>query len=821
MAESVINRHFPSQVVSDLEKISYDYGVKVAKAIQHEWFTGSHGGNSRFSSNISKFHKLRLYSRGEQSIQKYKDELSINGDLSYLNLDWTPVPIISKFVDIVVNGIAERLYDVKAYSQDPFGVDKRTQYMENISKDMKLKEFNDYAIEKFGLDMYNSDVRKLPGTEEELSLHMQLTYKQAVELANEQAIATLMQGNKYELIKKRFYHDMTVLGMGAVKTSFNTSEGVKIDYVDPVNLVYSYTESPYFEDIYYVGEVKSIPINELVKEFPFLKHEDLESIVKSSSGTYANYYGKSSPSESDNNKVDILYFNYKTYMNEVYKMKKTGSGSEKPIEKDDNFNPPQGKEGEYEKVARSLECLFEGAYILGANKLLKWERANNMMRPKSDYTKVKMNYSMCAPRMYEGRIESLVGRITGFADMIQITHLKIQQVLSRMTPDGVYLDIDGLAEVDLGNGTNYNPQEALNMFFQTGSIIGRSFTQDGDGNPGKIPIQEIQSGNGQKIQSLIGTYNYYLQMIRDVTGLNEATDGSTPDSRSLVGVQKMAAANSNTATRHILQAGLFLTGDVAEQLSLRISDILEYSPTRDAFVQSIGAHNVATLKEMTELHLYDFGIFIELEPDEEEKSMLENNIQTALAQQSIELEDAIDLRMIKNVKLANQMLRLRRVKKGQLDQERQLEQTEAQGRAQAEAATASAEAETKKNNAMLETQMKLESLKTEGKSQILSQEAEIKRQLLEQEFGYDMQLKQLELQQSQTANTASEDRKDQRIQLQASQQSKLANRKNSQQSKLLDRRSSQQSELIDQKTNKKPPKNFESDGFDLGAFKPR
>ena len=171
-----------------------------------------------------------------------------------------------------------------------------------------------------------------------------------------------------------------------------------------------------------------------------------------------------------------------------------------------------------------------------------------------------MNYYIVAPRMYKGRIESLVRRITGFADMIQLTHLKLQQVLVTLVPDGVYLDADGLAEVDLGNGTNYNPQEALNMFFQTGSIIGRSLTAEGDMNPGKVPIQEISSGSGgQKLASLINTYNYYLQMIRDVTGLNEARDGSTPDKNALVGVQKIAAANSNTATRHILQSGLFLT----------------------------------------------------------------------------------------------------------------------------------------------------------------------------------------------------------------------------------------------------------------------
>ena len=803
MAESVIKSYFPSQVVSDAEKLSYEYGLKVAKAIEHEWFDEDQKIH-RYIQNQNDFHNLRLYARGEQHIQKYKDELSINGDLSYLNLDWKPVPIIPKFVDIVVNGIAERTYDIKAYSQDPYGVSKRTEYMESILKDMRTKDFNDQVQNEIGVNLYETDRTKLPDSEEELALHMQLTYKQNVELAEEQALAVLMNGNNYELIRKRFYYDLTVLGIGAVKTNFNTSEGVTIDYVDPADLVYSYTESPYFDDIYYVGEVKEIPVNELAKQFPHLSNEELDEISRTQ-GVSRNRNNRRR--DSDKNKIQVLYFNYKTYMNEVYKVKETGSGADKIIAKDDSFNPPENKEGGYAKLLRSIECLYEGALVLGTKKLLKWGMAKNMMRPKSDFTKVKMNYSIVAPRMYNGKIESLVRRITGFADMIQLTHLKLQQVLSRMVPDGVYLDADGLAEIDLGNGTNYNPQEALNMFFQTGSVIGRSFTSEGDMNPGKVPIQEIQSSNGgAKMQSLIGTYNYYLQMIRDVTGLNEARDGSVPDKNALVGVQKLAAANSNTATRHILQSGLFLTAEVAECLSLRISDILEYSPTADAFIQSIGVHNVATLDEMKELHLYDFGIFIELAPDEEEKMLLENNIQQALAQQSIELEDAIDIRDIKNVKLANSLLKIRRKQKQQRDQLVQQQNIQAQANANTQTQQAAAQMEIQKQTAISNAQGQLETLKAELDAQRLVQEAEIKKQLMELEFNYNMQLKGTEVDGQKEKEKLKEDRKDERTKIQATQQS----------------------ELIDQRKTGTPPKQFESAGndiltgdFDLGMYDPK
>ena len=795
-------RNFPSQVVSDAEKISYEYGLKVAQAIEGEWFD-ENNQTTRHSQNKTNFHNLRLYARGEQSIQKYKDELSINGDLSYLNLDWKPVPIISKFVDIVVNGIAERMYDIKAYSQDPFGVSKRTEYMDSVMEDMRGKELKTFVKEKFGLDLFNGNPTLLPDSQEELDLHMQLNYKQAVEIAEEQAINVLLEGNKYELTKKRFYHDLTVLGIGAVKTSFNTSEGVTVDYVDPSNLVYSYTENPYFEDIYYVGEVKTIPINELIKQFPHLSSEDLEEIQKKGSSSYDQRSIKNRD-DNDTNKVDVLYFNYKTYMNEVYKLKETASGANKAIGKDDSFDP--GENENFSKTSRKIEVLYDGALILSTKKLLKWEMAKNMMRPKSDFTKVKMNYAIVAPRMYEGRIDSLVKRITGFADMIQLTHLKLQQVMARMVPDGVYLDADGLAEIDLGNGTNYNPQEALNMFFQTGSVIGRSFTSEGDMNPGKVPIQEIASGSGgQKMQSLIGTYNYYLQMIRDVTGLNEARDAATPDPKALVGVQKMAAANSNTATRHILQGGLFLTGEVVDCLSLRISDIIEYSPTRDAFVQAIGAHNVATLTEMSELHLYDFGIFIELMPDEEEKAMLENNIQVALGQENIELEDAIDLREIKNIKLANQLLKIRRKKKIARDQKIQQENMQAQAQANIQQQESSAQLEMQKQQQVAQTAISIEQAKSQFELEKLLKEAEVKKELMELEFGYNMQLATGESQVKVQGEKEKEDRKDKRTKIQATQQS----------------------EMIDQRNNGKPPKNFESSGndvlggIDMSNFGPR
>ena len=795
MIKKGIKTSFPSQAVSDAEKMSVEYGAKVGAAIEHEWFSSNNNSN-RYNVFKESFHSLRLYARGEQSIQKYKDELSINGDLSYLNLDWKPVPIIPKFVDIVVNGMADRSYDIKAYSQDPAAIKERTDYVGNIVSDMQAKGFNNQVAEQFGIDMYKTDQTKLPETTEELELHMQLDYKQSIEIAEEEAINSVFDKNKYEYLSKRVNNDIVVIGIGAVKNSFNKSEGIKLEYVDPANLVYSHTESPYFDDIYYIGEVKNIYTNELKKEFPEITDEDLKEYEG-----FSNSYNKTpivnSKSEEPNS-ITVLYFEYKTYMNEVYKIKRTSSGGNKAIKKDDKFNPPKNED--YEKVERVIEVVYEGVKIVGggSEKVLKWELKKNMVRPKADTTKALMSYAICAPRIYEGRIESLVGRVTGFADMIQLTHLKLQQVLSKMVPDGVYLDADALAEIDLGNGTNYNPQEALNMFFQTGSVIGRSMTQDGDMNRGNRPIQELNtSGKGGKIQSLIQTYNYYLQMMRDVTGLNEARDGSMPDKDALVGIQKIAAANSNTATRHLLQASLYITTITAECISMRVSDVIEYSPTRKSFIKSLGKFNVGTLKEMASLHLHDFGIFLELTPDEEEKQILENNIQMALQQQSIHLEDAIDIREVRNIKLANQLLKIRRKKKQQLDQQQAQQNIQAQAQANAESSERAAAAEMQKSQALAQTEVQIEQAKSQFGMEKMEREAQLKKELMQLEFEMNMQLKQAEVESFKQREGQKEDRKDERTKIQASQQS----------------------EMIEQRKQGTAPKNFESAGFDnLGGF---
>jgi len=783
------NSAFPSQVVSEEEKNSLEYGRKVAEAIQGEWFRQGGEGN-RFASSFNRYHSLRLYARGEQPVQKYKDELSINGDMSYMNLDWKPVAVVSKFVDIVTNGISDKSYDIKAYAQDPSSMQKRTKYAQGLLEDLVTKPFDDKVKKMFGIDLTNNKTEDLPQNEEELELHMQLSYKQSVEMAEEEVINNVLAKNKFNELKKRFNYDLTVIGIGAVKTNWNKANGITIDYVDPARVVYSYTEDPNFEDIYYVGEVRSMTIPEIKKQFPDISDEQLERIQQTPSNRSQTFGWQT----YDPNTVQVLFFEYKTYNDQVFKIKQTDQGLLKALEKPSTFNPPIN-DG-FERVSRTIEVLYKGAKVLGNNEMLQWELARNMTRPTADTTKVEMSYTLCAPRMYLGKVDSLVSKITGFADMIQLTHLKLQQVMSRIVPDGVFLDMDGLAEVDLGNGTNYNPAEALNMYFQTGSIVGRSLTQEGELNRGKVPIQELSSSSGQaKIQSLIQTYQYYLQMIRDVTGLNEARDASTPSKDALVGLQKMAANASNVATRHILDASLWLTLRTCENISLKVADSVSYPLTLNSLLNSISVYNTETLKEISTLNMHDFGIYLELEPDDEEKAQLEQNIQIALKSQGIDLEDAIDLRQIKNLKLANNMLKVKRKKKQKQDQAKQEKMIQAQAAAQAQTAEKTAMAEVQKQQAITQSQVQHDQAKSQMEMQRMQMASQIKQQEMEIQFGYDLQLANVQLGAVKEKEQFIEDRKDRRTQIQATQQS----------------------EMISQRQNDSLPTNFEP-APDMGGF---
>ncbi len=597
--------------------------------------------------------------------------------------------------------------------------------------------------------------------------------------------------------------------MAVAKHEFLPGAGVNVSYVDPANVVYSYTEDPHFKDCFYWGEIKTLPIAELIKIDPTLTNDDLDKISKYSQSWY-DYFNTAQFYENDifyRDTCTLMYFNYKTTKKMVYKKKINDNGNIKMIEKDDGFNPPDEmmEDGNFEKVEKTIDVWYDGVMVMGTNIILKWELAKNMVRPKSSSQHAIPNYVAVAPRMYKGVIESLVRRMIPYADLIQMTHLKLQQVIARTVPDGVYIDADGLNEVDLGTGAAYNPEDALRLYFQTGSVIGRSYTQEGDFNQGKVPIQQLTSNSGaSKAQMLIGNLNHYLDMIRAVTGLNEARDGTVANTDALVGVQKLAALSSNTATRHILDGSLYIYRTLAEALTYRVADILEFADFKDDFINKIGKYNVGILEEISDLYIYDFGVFIEVSPDEEQQAMLEQNIQMALSKQDINLEDAIDIREIKNLKLANQLLKVKRRAKQEEDSKREKQKQQAVMQQQMQSQQMAAQVALQKIEAEAQAKIQYRQADIAFELEKLKGEASLKAQLMQQEFNYNLQL------QGMTQTQISQREQD----------------KEKAKSERISQQNTQQSELITQRKNNLPPKTFESnedslDGFDLAEYEPR
>ena len=799
---------FPSQLATDAEKASDAFGLQVGQAIQYEWFRKD-GNNCRYYGQWQDFRRLRLYARGEQPIGKYKNELAIDGDLSYLNLDWTPVPIIPKFIDIVVNGMSDRLFKVKAYAQDAMSQSKRNKYQDMLETQMAGKPVLTKIQQMTGANPFLMDPETLPENDDELSLYMQLKYKPAIEIAEEEAINTIFDENHYEDTRKRLNYDQTVIGISVAKHEFLQGTGVKVSYVDPANVVYSYTEDPFFKDCFYWGEIKTMPLTELMKIDQSLTREDLQEITQYSQAWY-DYYNVAQFYQNDmfyRDTCTLLYFNYKSTKKVVYKKKKLEGGGSRVIEKDETFNPPTEmmEEGNFEKIEKTIDVWYEGIMVMGTNILLQWRMSENMVRPTSASQHAIPNYVACAPRMYKGAIESLCRRMIPFADLIQITHLKLQQVIARTVPDGVFIDADGLNEIDLGTGNAYNPEDALRLYFQTGSVIGRSYTQDGDFNNARVPITQLTSNSGSaKTQMLITNMNHYIDMIRSVTGLNEARDGSNPDPNSLVGLQKLAALNSNTATRHILDGSLYVFRTLAEALTYRIADILQYADFKDEFANQIGKYNVSILEEIKDLYIYDFGIFIEVSPDEEQKAQLEANIQMALSKGDINLEDAIDIREIRNLKLANQLLKLKRVKTQEREEKMEMQKQAMISQQQLKSQELAGQVAMQKIEMETNSKIKIKQAEVAFDMQRSEQEAMLKSQLMREEFDYNMQVRGIEMGTLNEREKMKEDAKAKRISQQNTEQSKL----------------------INQRKNNLPPMSFESnedslDGFDLAEFEPR
>jgi hypothetical protein len=804
---SIPYRSFPDQNVPFEVQKTLDYGLQVGESIQNEWFKRE-ATTCKYYQQRDEFHKRRMYANGLQGISKYKEYFAVNGDMSYLNLDWKIVPVIPKYVDLLANGMAQREFSINAIAVDPTSVEEKSKKRNDLKTDMVAKDFILEAKKQTGFDLASVPIDQIPESEDEIDIKMEFEFKPPIEQAVEVAVETVFNENNYnEVTRRRIERDIIEVGVGFGKHRFVPGDGIKIEYVDPANLIWSYTEDPYFQDCFYYGEYKNTNLSEVYKEFPNLTAEQKERL-QSISSSWNNYYElnlNGQPQDVLDGKLGLLYFNYKTSREKVWKKKKNSKGGLKVIAKENDFVYKGTGDADFEKLTKIEEVWFEGILVLGTSILLKWEVSKNMVKENSNLNKVQPNYIGVAPKMYKGYIDSTVSRMIPFADDIQMSWLKLQQIKQRVVPDGQFIDVDGLVGIKLGGGNAYTVEDAMNMYFQTGTVIGRSSTVGGEFNNAKIPIQEIRHSSGQdKISSLWNSIQISMDMIASVTGINQAIDGSNPDKNSLVGIQKMAAYSSNVATRHILAGSMFVTRELAKCVTIRISDVLQFSETKKDLINKISSNNVTALEKIQDMYLHDFAINIELTPDEEERAKLEGDITFEIQQGNLGVEDKYAILGIKNLSLAAKYLSIKKEKRMKERQEQKMQEIQAQTQGNMQSTQAASESKAQLIQLEGQSKAQVEQARIEGEIRKMEMEVEFKKQLMEVEFGYQMQLKGIEVEGMKSKETMKEDRKDERTKLQATQQSKM----------------------IEQRKKDTQSINFESsddsmDGFSLSEFEPR
>lgn len=794
--EVVPNISFPNPFASDEIKDTDAYGVQYGQAIQLEWFHRNAGSTSGYQDKSAEYHRLRLYARGEQDTEIYKQLIAGGKETSWTNYDWRPIQVVPKFMNLITNQMQERLFSVRAEATDKFSSglkDGHKKYLEDL---VKAKPLIQDAKDILGVDIApEGGIDAIMDNQDEIDLHMQLKYKPSIEIASELAIDATLKLNDYNETQSTVLHDLATIGIGAIKHYTDPNKGIVVEYVDPANLVYSYPKRKNFRDVHYYGEMRRITISELkrITGDRFTEDELLDlagqTINYNNYQTNETYSGEITTSMFETIKVDILDFTYKTTNSITYKKKYKNNGGFSLSKKPSTFRKKSKEYSGYDVIKKDIDVWYKGSMILGTKTIFNYGKCSNMIRPKGFLNIAYSNYIIYAPDLYQNRTRSLLKRIIPYVDQMQQVHIKIQQTIAKAKPNGVYIDVAGLEAVDMGNGNVLEPLELLAIYNDTGNVFGSSLTRNGDINPGKQPITELHNSVTKNLSEFIATWNHYLNLVRDAIGIPQGADASLPHPDTGLGVQEQAILTSNTATRHLLDGILNMTERLGEGVSLRLSDIFKRSDLKNFYINHIGEVNVNVLEALKKYHLFDLGIHIELKPDIRDKQGLEANINQALAKDLITLDDAIDIRNISNIKLANEYLKMRRSKREKARKDHEKELVKLQSDGQIQVAQAASQARLQEAQTKSQMDLTLEDKKAESAERKILAEEQSRMRLMDKEYQLQLGIKVAETNQANQKEKYKEDRKDNR----------------------QDRQNTQGSKMIEQRDTGSPSLNFESE----------
>ena len=772
---------FPNPLAGPLEKQHKSYGLQYAKAIEGQWGKMT-DKSSLYGSRNEIFKRNRHYANGTQDTTIYKKLLtSLNpnaGEGSLLNLDYTPVPILPKFVRVVVNKILSRNPYPNLEAVDPISSSDKNKEKQRLRTQVAVKEdLKDLKQQTGGL-VLDVDPDQLPDSLEEADIFLETNIKTDAEIAAQVATnMTLSWNNFNDGTYRRCVNDLAALGMAVVKRDNDPNYGIKTNYVDPAMFIHGYTEDPFFEDIVYAGHIKEMTVSELKRlAGNELSDDDLKDIIKVASkksdkySSYNDYRSHESKNDYSEYIVQVLDFEFLSVDCMYFEEKQNRHGNVGFFYEGFEYKERQGSVYERTPHKMEMEMLYGGTYVLGTKFLVNYGKVANVPKNVHDLSKCRLSYSPVATNLMDNMPKSMVDSCVGFADMLQITHLKLQQAIAKAKPDGLIIDIEGLENVQLGKGGDLQPLELHDIYEQTGVFYYRSKNPEGGfQNP---PVREL--GNSiRNINELIGLYNHYLRLIRDTTGINEAMDATSPKGDALVGVRQQAIAAGNNAIYDITNAAMVLFKKVCEDIVKCIQIIPEESVLMKVYENAIGDTNMKVLSSFSDLPMYNFGVQVHKEMEDEEKQYLEQNIQVALAQKEIDLEDAISVRGLRDVNQAERLLIVRRKKRMKKQQETAMQNSQIQSQQAQQASMTSSQA--RQQEMQMEAQLKAQELQL--KSQLEGQLEGVKHEFRKEiemiraqaTLGFKTDDKEFK----EKIEVLKEDRKDDRVKKQAVEQSKL------------------------------------------------
>ena len=783
-------KNFPDPLASQEQKESKEYGLRYAKAIESQWGKRS-DSNSLFSKRYDLFKRNKDYATGVQDTSIYKRLLNNvdpnAGDGSLMNLDFTPVPILPKFVRIVVNKILGRNLYPNLEAIDPLSSSEKNRDKKRIEIQVALKKQLIEFQQKTGATI-GMDPSMIPDTEAEAEIFMGENVKSDAEIAAQVATNMTLSWNNFDdNTFRRCVNDLATNGMAVVKRSNDPNYGIKTHYVDPKDFIHSQTDDPSFENITYAGHVRSMPIQELKRiASGELEEEDFQKIAKKVTGKTGSGYQYDQKMgrnvyDYDEYSVDVLEFEFLSTDCMFFEEKENRFGNRNFFYQGFNYKEKAGSVFERKPHKMEVVNVYKGYFVIGTDYLFGYGRMHNVPKNIHDISKARMSYSVVATNLTEMMPKSMVSSCIGFADMLQLTHLKIQQAIAKAKPDGLIIDIEGLENVQLGKGGELQPLDLHDIYEQTGVFYYRSKNPEGGfQNP---PIREI--GNSiRNINELVGLYNHYLRMIRDTTGINEVVDASTPKSEALVGVREQAIAASNNATYDITNASMILYKNVCNDIVKCLQILPEESVIMEVYKNAIGETNMSILTSFSRLPMYNFGVQVQKDMDDKDQAYLEQAIQISLGQKEIDLEDAMAIRELKDVNQAERLLVVRRKKKIQQAQAMAAQQQQMQAQM------------AQQSQAM---QMQMESQKLQAEAQIEAQKMQLKAQLdaqmaaMRHEFNKEIEtirakatlgFKETDEEFREKIEVLKEDRKDERVEKQAVEQSKLISQRKGQRTEL-------------------------------------